>query len=214
MPSYYPLALNLEGRACLVVGGGAVAARRVRSLLEAGAIVQVVAPRLHPDLEALCSDGRILAERQEFGGSVPKGVALVIAATDDADVNLRVIEAARQCGVLCADASEPERGDFVVPSTIRRGDLMLSVTTGGQSPALAARIARELREAYGPEYAEYVRLLGEMRQEVFARTASGEARRDVLTRLAGDQEILDLVRQGRVPEARERARKCILCWLG
>ncbi|MGC8666972.1 MAG: precorrin-2 dehydrogenase/sirohydrochlorin ferrochelatase family protein [Chthonomonadales bacterium] len=214
MPAYYPIALNVEGRTCLIVGGGSVALRRAASLLEAGARVVVVAPRLHPELEALGAQGKLVVERKPFDGSVPEDAILVIAATDREAVNRSVVEASRRAGVPCGDASEAEMGDFVVPSTIRRGDLILAVTTCGQSPALAARIAGELRERYGPEYGDYVRLLGEMRREVLACTASDATRRDVLRRLAADQEILELVRLGRVPEARERARKCILSWLG
>ncbi len=214
MASYYPIALRLEGRSCLVVGGGAVALRRVRSLLDAGAHVVVRAPKVHPQLEELGARGVLTVQRAEFDGCIPEGTALVIATTDRDEVNLRVVEAARRAGILCADAAEPHRGDFVVPSCIRRGDLILAVTTGGQSPALAARIARELAEQYGPEYEEYVGLLGEMRRQVLSIPIADERRRDVLRKLAEDAEILELVQQGRLAEARERAQKCISCWLG
>ncbi len=207
MPRYFPIAIALEGRACLVVGGGSVAARRVTALLDGGASVTVVAPEVCAELLSL--SGEIVVEARPYASSDSDGRSVVIAATDQPAVNSRVIADARERGIWACDAGSAEFGDFVIPSTIRRGDLLISVTTGGSSPALSSRIRDEIAERYPARYADYVQLLGEARELVLTQAADPKERQNTLRSLADDGILLELILQGRVEEAWERMLACI-----
>jgi len=206
MNGLYPVALRLAGKVCVVVGGGGVALRRVGGLLEAGARVRVAAPVLSAGLEALAAGNALELLRQPFGPECLDGAFLAIAATDSADVNAEVARACAQRGVLFSDAGESGRGDFVIPAVLRRGALLIAVTTSGCSPSLAARIRDELAARYGPEYADLAEILGEARQRALS---TGVPDRGRLTQLAGDDSLLELIREGRAEEARAKAISCI-----
>ena len=209
MPSYLPIALTMEGRTCLVVGGGKVAERRVKSLLEANADILVVAPTVTEVISEMADLSLIRLDRREYAPSDIANAHLIFAATDRTDVNDRVAADARTAGKLVCDSDTPENGDFIVPSTVRRGPMLVSVTTGGSSPALASRVREDILKLYGPEYGPFVKLLGEARSEVLASDVDVSLRADLLRRLANDQLALELVRQNRIEEARERMRQCI-----
>ncbi|NTU80542.1 MAG: bifunctional precorrin-2 dehydrogenase/sirohydrochlorin ferrochelatase [Chloroflexales bacterium] len=152
--SSYPLVLtNLDRARCVVVGGGAVAERKVAGLLEAGARPLVISPTLTMTLSDWWRTGRIDHLPRVYEADDLDGAALVIAATNDAAVNRQVAEDARRRGVLVNVASDPAAGSFHTVATVRRGALLLTVSTGGQSPALAARLRADLAARYGPEYA-------------------------------------------------------------
>lgn len=139
---YYPLFLDLRGRKVLVVGAGKVALRKVRGLLEAGADVTVVSPEGEPEFAPL----PVSWKRRRFRVSDVAGFALVFAATDDRAVNRKVGEAAAARGIWANVADAPEECDFLVPSRIRRGDLQVAVSTGGQSPRLAVGLRKKIEE--------------------------------------------------------------------
>ncbi len=181
MGRYYPICLSLEGKPCLVVGGGHVALRKVKSLLDAGARVSVVSPEFCEELLRL--DGVRLIERRFEEGDVA-GAFLVYAATNDAALNSAVAAAARKAGALVNVVDTPAKCDFIVPSTLSRGELMISVSTGGASPALARRLRLELEEVIPEAYADFVALLGDIRREVLASAADGASREALLKRLA------------------------------
>jgi hydroxymethylbilane synthase len=159
-----PIALRPNGRRALIVGGGSVAARKAESLAAAGYPIFVVAATIIDDrLRALALAD--YAERPYETADVD-GAALAVAATDDDAVNARVVRDARAAGVLVCDAIDPERGDFHMPATVRRGEVTLSVETGGASPAFSKRIAGELEERFGAEYGDAARTLARMRTYV------------------------------------------------
>lgn len=209
MPSYFPVALRLEGCRCLVVGGGAVAARRIASLLEVGADVTVIAPTACVEISKWAEAGRIRYMVDVYRPDYLEGVFLVVAATNRPEVNAAVAADARKRGVLCNDTEDSERGNCVVPAVVRRGDLLLAVTTGGRSPALAARIQNELEATYGPEYGPYVELLGDIRKHVLEASADAAKRRAALQKVVDDREVLALIRQGRREDALAKALSCI-----
>ncbi len=209
MAGLFPIALKLAGRRCVVVGGGAVALRRVEALLEAEGSVAVVAPQVDPQVQQLADQGRIALDQRAYVPGDLTGALLVIAATDRSDVNAAVAADARSAGVLCCDSDQPDRGDFVVPAAVRRGDLLLTATTGGSSPALSARIRKELEARYGDEYAEMTAILRQAREAVLSSEPDPAARRRRLSALAEDDSLLELIRSGRSGEARERALRCI-----
>ena len=179
-------------------------------LLEAGGSVTVVSPALCVALQRMRESGRIVHASETYQASHVNGARLVVAATDRPEVNEAVARDAHETGALLNDAGEPSRGDFTVPSTVRRGDLILTVTTVGGSPALAKSIRDELAAQYGPEWGPYVALLGEVRQQVLATVGDPSRRKEALKALAGDSTPLELIREGRVEEARARAYSCIL----
>jgi precorrin-2 dehydrogenase/sirohydrochlorin ferrochelatase len=201
--TYYPVNLRLAGRDCLVVGGGAVAGRKAEALLAAGARVTVLSPELAPPLAALAAAGKVVHRPEPYRPGAIGNFFIVICATDDAAVNSQAAMEARRGGALVNVADDPEAGDFTVPARVARGDLLLTVSTGGKSPALAARLRRELEERYGPEYGEYLALLARLRDEVKENLAGAAARGD-FWREALDGEILALLKAGRVREAEEK----------
>ncbi len=193
MPDTYSLELKLAGRTCVVVGGGAVAARKVQALARAGADVLVVAPALDASIRA-AANVRIREER--YAPSVLAGATLVFACTNDPTVNRQVAEDARAVGAWVNVADDPARCDFFVPACLERGDFRIAVSTGGASPQLAAVVRQKLESAFGPEYAILVRELRRARAVVQERVASPDARRAVFATLCGEDSIRRLAEQG------------------
>ena len=198
MQQLYPINLNIKGRRCLVVGGGRVALRKVRGLLDAGANVHVVSPEIDPRIMELS----VGAEPRPFAESDTVGAVLVIAATDDPAVNKRVARAAEERGVPVNVVDVPELCSFFLPAVVRRGGLAISVSTSGASPALARDIRKKLEKEFGPEYEAYLELLDACRERVLQNVPSPGKRRAIFERIsAGD--VLDLLRtHGRVPAER------------
>jgi precorrin-2 dehydrogenase/sirohydrochlorin ferrochelatase len=158
MRAYYPVFLDLQDQPCLVVGGGLIAQRKVEGLCEAGARVRVVAPEILPMPEgAECIT-------RAFEPSDLDGMRLVIAATDDREVNAVVAQQARAHGLFVNAVDDPAECSFILPALVRRGDLVLAISTGGQSPILARRIKEQLEAHFGPEYAELTAMLGRLRR--------------------------------------------------
>ncbi len=206
----YPVALRLAGRCCLVVGGGRVAERKVEGLLEAGARVRVVSPRLSRRLEVLTEEGRIECARRPFEDGDVMGAFLVFAATDDAALNSRIVRLARRGGSLAHSATAPSEGDFINPAVGRSGPVTVAVTTGAASPALAAEIAGRLLREVSEEDALAARLTEAVRSELKRRGATEEERRRAALE-ASSLATRALLREGRLDEiATALARVCSL----
>lgn len=181
MAGYFHICLSLVGRRCVVVGGGKVACRKARSLVEADAHVAIVSPRFCPELSEL--DGVELLERH-FADADLEGATLVVAATDDPELNRTIARAARKTGALVNVVDTPELCDFIVPATVRRGDLVLAISTSSKAPALAKRLRMELEEIIPDDYAGFVELLGRLRPQVLREVADAAHRTQVFHRLA------------------------------
>jgi uroporphyrin-III C-methyltransferase/precorrin-2 dehydrogenase/sirohydrochlorin ferrochelatase len=166
MTPFFPVALNLQGRRCLVVGGGTVAQRKIDALLDAAAQVVVVAPRISGEIEALGLLRALEIRLREYRPDDLDGVFLVVAATDDRAANARVAADARERGVLVNAVDDPDNCDFITPAVVRRGDVQVAVTTGGASPALARHLRELLERTLPPEYAALADLLAEVRSEL------------------------------------------------
>lgn len=164
----YPIVLALRGRRAVVVGGGAVAERKVRGLLDAQADVVVIAPALSPALAGLADRGELVWERRAFAAGDAAGALLVFAATDDPAVNAAVVADARRHGALVDDATDAERGDFRTPAVHRSGPLTVSVDSAGLAPSFTARIRDELALAFDARYARAAATLGAVRRRVLA----------------------------------------------
>jgi precorrin-2 dehydrogenase/sirohydrochlorin ferrochelatase len=194
MAKFYPVNLKVEGRTCLVVGGGDVARRKAAALVEAGADVIVVAPDVHPMLKA---DERIEVRERAWRDTDLHGAFVVIVATDDEVTNRVVAQDAMDFGCLVNVVDCPALSNFIVPSRLTRGDLMVTVSTGGASPSLARKIRESLEAQFGEEYADYTAVLAEVRAEAFRRIADADARMAFLRTLADDAWLKLLRERGR-----------------
>lgn len=188
-----------------------MAARKAAGLLEAGALIRVISPELHPKLVQMVTEGNALAELRAYAPGLLASLGvekldLVIAATDDPKVNTAVWEEARTLGCLVNVVDDPEHSNFILPAVVRRGELQIAISTGGASPALARRIREDLESQFGPEYGELAALLGELRPEILIRFPPGEARRKAALALI-DSRLLDLLQAGEAGEARVYAFK-------
>jgi precorrin-2 dehydrogenase/sirohydrochlorin ferrochelatase len=164
----YPIFLHLAGKPCLVAGGGSVGQRKVEDLLAAGAQVTLVSRKATAVLAAMAARGLITYLQEDFNPDHLNGMVLAIAATDELVTNRSVSDAAQARGLPVNVVDQPDLCSFVVPATIRRGDLTIAIGTGGRSPALAKKLRRDLEETYGPEYGPYVELLGAIREKVLS----------------------------------------------
>lgn len=206
----YPINLKLTGRRCAVVGGGAVAERKVRALLAAGAAVSVLSPVLTPGLKDLAAAGHLAWTARDYRTGDLHKFFLVFCATNVPAINRQAAEEAQAAGALVNIADAPELSDFYVPAHIAHGDLLLTVSTGGGSPALARRLREEMAARYGPEYGHYLALIAKLRPELKQRLASAKDR-ETFWRETIDHEALDLLRQGKFSEAEERIRHAACC---
>jgi siroheme synthase-like protein len=204
---YYPLYMDLRGRECLVVGAGAVAARKVRTLLDCGARVTVVGERPVAALEDLRSRGVKILDRK-FQPDDLQMPALVIGATDSEEVNAAVSKESRRRGIPVNIADDPAKSTFIVPAVFSRGDVTMAVSTGGSSPALARLIREDLGRHYGEEYAALASLLGSYRERMRA-AVSGHRRRANVWKGILDAGILDVLRREGVEGAEAIIRRHI-----
>ena len=201
--SLFPIFLKLGGRPCLVVGAGAVGEEKIKSLVEAGASVRVVAPRATRAVERWASAGEINWSCRTFEPADLNDVFLVVVATSSRDLNERIFQEAERRGILCNVVDDPPHCDFYYPSVVRRGDLQIAISTAGHSPALARRLRKELEQQFAPEYAEWVLRLGRTRRGLFRRSMHPERRRRLLHRLASHERFEIFLRRYRAREGRE-----------
>jgi len=203
---YYPIGLDILDRRCLVVGGGEVGQRKAQRLLECGARVTVVGKQLTPVLKRLVRAGRVSHVAADYGEAHLDGAFLVIGATDDRAVNDRIFRDARRRGVLANIVDDPERCDFILPALCRQGDLVITVATGGRSPALARKLRQELEERYGPEYGVLLGIMGELRGRIIGRGEGPDENRKIFEALV-DSDILERIRRGHWRKVEETVRR-------
>jgi len=180
----FPIFLKLDGRRCLVVGAGTVAEGKIRGLIDAGASVEVVAPKAIFQVQKWAWEGAIGWSPRTFEPRDLDRVSIVVAATSSPELNAGILREARLRNVFCNAVDDPDNCDFYYPAVVKRGDLQIAISTGGRSPALAQRLRRELEEQFGPEYESWVAELGEARDELTAELSDGEARKKLLHQLA------------------------------
>lgn len=203
MGQNYPVYLNLTGRLCIVVGGGKVAERKVQSLLESGARVRVISPGASYALLEAEGLGKIELVLREYSSNDIAGAFLVISATDNDQINRLVADDCFQRNILVNVVDDPPKCNFIVPAVVRRGALSIAISTDGKSPALAQKIKTDLEKQYGPEYAELLEILGELRSKVIAGVKDIERRRVIFKRVV-DSDLLELLRKGEQERVKER----------
>jgi precorrin-2 dehydrogenase/sirohydrochlorin ferrochelatase len=192
--SYYPVFLHLSGKKAVVVGGGMVARRKIETLLEYGAIVHVISRDLTGDLQDRLNNGDIRLISSEFNERYIEDAFLVIAATNDKALNRRVSEAAKMRNILVNAVDQPEECSFIVPSVIRRGDLLIAISTSGKSPAMARKIREALADQFGKEYEYFLNIMGRVRMQLLSKDISEDERGRIFHDLV-DSDLLELIRK-------------------
>jgi len=171
---YYPVFLDIRGKKCVVVGGGDVAARKAERLLDCGAKVFVISPNISPAIAALKEKKIISHIAARYSGDLINAAALVIGATDDEKTNAAISLDARKQGIPVNIVDDPQKCDFILPSLLQRGDLAITIGTGGKSPALARHLREELEAKYGKEYETLLNILGNLRVKMIKNEGIGK----------------------------------------
>ena len=201
---FFPIFLEMSLRPCLVIGGGAVAERKVEALLGVGAQISVISPELTRLLRLRLDEGKINHTEREYHAGDLDGYEIAFVATDDAKINGAVAEEGRRLGVWINAADDPSHCDFILPSVLKRGDLTVAVGTGGASPAVSRVVREEIEDNLGQEFAVLTRLAAEVRQELRSgsRSPGAEAWHKALK-----GTIRRMIREGDVDRAREHLRE-------
>jgi siroheme synthase-like protein len=197
--AYYPVSLEMKDRSCVVIGGGAIAERKVAGLVAAGANVTVISPGITDGLKELLREGAIRHVARDYQPSDRAGYELVFVATDNSDINAVVFSEARSLRIWVNSADDPDHCDFILPAVIRRGELTVAVSTGGASPAVARAIREELDDYFTADYAQLVAIAAEVRRQLKAKSLGASA--DAWNRaLKGD--VRRLIKAERSEEAK------------
>lgn len=181
---YLSFNLLIEGKPIVVIGGGAVAERKVTNILATGAQLTVISPTLTYELQRLRDEGKIRHVSKEYQTGDLAGAFMVIAATNDRAANRGVSVEAESLGILAEITDNPSSGNVTSPAIIRQGDLSIAISTNNMAPALAAAIKKELTPLFGPEYAKSVRLLGAIREKLLTEGAASTYNKQILGDLA------------------------------
>jgi precorrin-2 dehydrogenase len=192
--SLYPVNLDISGALCLIIGGGGVASRKVDSLLPCDAEIRVISPEVCARIASLAKAGVLEWQQRDYNRGDLDGAKLVFAATDNPEIQEQIVTEAGAAEVLVNVIDMPEACTFQVPASFRQGGLLLTVATGGGSPALAARIRRDLEASYGPEYGQLVALMTALRKEIVGSSDSSADHKRIFEKLL-DSDILECIRQ-------------------
>jgi precorrin-2 dehydrogenase/sirohydrochlorin ferrochelatase len=190
---YYPVNLDIRNRDCLVVGGGGVGKRKILTLLECGARVTVISPKISVEIKVLSEDHCIALKERNYHSSDLEGIFLVIGATDNEEVNQQISKNAAKAGILCNIVDRPQECTFVLPAIVKQGDLVIAISTSGKSPAFAKRLRQKLSGEFGPEYEKFLDLMGAIRQKLLQKGKSPEEHKHMFEQLI-DEGLLKLVK--------------------
>jgi precorrin-2 dehydrogenase/sirohydrochlorin ferrochelatase len=207
--SYYPIFIDLHGRRCIVVGAGRVAVRKVRSLIEAGARVEVVSPEADAQIRAWADEGKITWHEKKFQPRDLDGFFLVFGATGERKTNRRIYRAAEQRGLMVNIVDDPELCNLYLPAVVQRGGFQIAISTGGASPLLARRVREELEKRFGPAFGELVAEMADLRNWLHKKVSDADKRRAFWEDFV-DLEFFYSLEGGDIAEQlEERAKKCL-----
>ena len=195
MMTYYPINLDITDRECVVVGGGTVALRKIRSLLGSEARVTVISPQVVAEIEELANKNKLTCCRRGYQRGDLENAFLAFAATDNPDVQKEVALEANEKGVFLNIVDDPDSCDFQIPATIRRGELLIAVSTGGNSPAISRMVRQELEDYFGLEYAALIFLFARIRERLIPGPTSSNENKKMFRELLLSN-ILGCVREG------------------
>ncbi|MGC8659786.1 MAG: precorrin-2 dehydrogenase/sirohydrochlorin ferrochelatase family protein [Desulfomonilaceae bacterium] len=207
----YPIMMDLLDKRVIVVGGGRVGLRKAQGLLESGAKVALVSPRIVPELAELVRRGSIQWIEANFSDHIMDrfpDTALIFGTTDDRETNVGIYESAKRRKIPCNIADVPDLCSFIVPAVISQGDLIISVSTGGSSPAFARRIRQELEKQFGPEYGKMTKLMGDLRKLVLNVGAGSDENRKLFSEIV-DSELLSALRESDTKKALDILKKIL-----
>ena len=205
---FYPIYLNLKGKRVVVIGGGEVAERKIESLLDTYASINVISPEVTARILKLASERRVELDRRLYRDGDCSGATLVLSATDDDATNRSVFEEARKAGALVNTADQPALCDFIMPAVVRRGDIAIAISTSGTSPGLAARLRQKIARLIGPEYGHLAQLLSEARPLIRRRIPEQADRKELQYRIL-DSDIMSYLRNNDIAGAERRLREII-----
>ena len=188
--TYFPIFLDLKGKTALVVGGGNVAERKIEALLDCGAKIDIVSNELTDKLKNLVEVYGIRHLNEEFSEKHLEGVFLVIAATNDKQLNHKVSKIAKKMGLLINAVDQLPDCNFIVPSIVKRGDLLIAISTSGKSPALAQKVRKQLDTQFGSEYEDFLVLMGRVRKEILTKGLSQEENSRIFHEIV-ESDVLD-----------------------
>jgi precorrin-2 dehydrogenase/sirohydrochlorin ferrochelatase len=192
---YYPIYLDIKNRNCLVIGGGSVGTRKVLTLLACGANVTVVSTAATEKLKELSNNGVIKLEERSFQTPDLDDRFLVIGATDNQELNFNIHAEAERRGLLCNIADRPKACNFILPSIVNRGDLIIAISTSGQSPAFAKKLRKHLEKEFGDEYAEFLNLMGAIRKKLLSQDHEPEAHKHLFEQLI-ERDLVQMLKDG------------------
>ena len=208
MSMHYPVFLDLQGKKCLVIGGGKVAERKVKALIDVRAEVTVVSLKITHALSQMAEMKKIYYIKDHFQENYLDGAFLVIGATNKPAINHHIFQAAAEVNMIVNIVDSPKECNFIVPSTVSQGDLQISISTGGKSPALAKKIREQLEIQYGSSYRDFLALMGELRGRVLSHFSDIDCRNKIFQALV-DSELLDLFKKGLNQKAEKKAEDII-----
>lgn len=180
---YYPVNLDINKKSCLVVGGGPVGTRKVKMLLDCGATVTLVSPFVTEKLMNMAEEQKITWHKRSYESSDLDGTFLVIGATDDEALNLQISMDAEKQNKLCNIADRPEVCNFILPAIIHKDDLIIAISTSGQSPAFAKKLRKDLEKQFGGEYAVFLKMMGAIRKKLLSEKHEPEAHKPIFEKL-------------------------------
>lgn len=207
----YPINLDLTGQACLVIGGGSVAERKVRRLLDEGAVVTVIAPALTPALQILAEEHQLSWQRRTYQPGDETTFFLIICATDDEAVSQAVSAAAKAQGKLLNVCDVPDLCNFTLPSIVRQGDLQLTISTNGKAPAFSRWLRKHLEQNFDERYGRWMAELAAIRKEGQTLLATSRDRQ-AFWRQALTDDVMDLVENNEIDAASSLLRKRLAAW--
>ncbi len=203
---YYPVNLSLENKKCVVFGAGIVALRKVKRLLECGARVSVIAEKIIPPLKRLLKQKKIIFKNKKANLNDLKGAFLVVAATNYRKLNAQVYAYCLKKNILVNVVDSVQECNFILPSVLRRGNLAISVSTDGLSPALAKKIRQDIQQKFGFEYAKLLRLMKRVRPEALKKIKNPRERGLFFQKIF-QPKILTLLKENKLPQAKRRIRE-------
>ncbi len=203
MNDFYPIYLNLQNQPCLVVGGGQIAERKVSSLLKCGANVTLISPKITKQIQRWVEQGKITLFKRKYQKGDVNNYFLVIGATNIEKVNRSIAEDSLSRKMLVNIVDDPQKCNFIIPAVVRQGSLSISISTGGKSPLLAQKIRKKLESEFGPEYGDLVDIMGDLRPIIIHEISNINERKKIFSELV-ESDLLDLLRQGRKDDIKER----------
>ncbi|MBW1894050.1 MAG: bifunctional precorrin-2 dehydrogenase/sirohydrochlorin ferrochelatase [Deltaproteobacteria bacterium] len=191
---YYPINLDINNRECLVVGAGSVGTRKVKTLIDCSARVTVVSPEVSDEILSLETNNRIKVKKRPYKAQDLEGMFLVIGATGDESTNRKISLDAGRLNLLYNIADLPEACNFILPAIVKKGDLLISISTSGKSPAFAKKLRKDLEKQFGEEYSLFLKLMGCIRKKLLSEKHEPEAHKHFFEAII-EKGLLDLIKE-------------------